>query len=51
MSQQKPDFKSQYDNFIGGQWVAPVDGEYFENTSPVEREARQTNLSSKWRML
>ncbi|RLA07675.1 MAG: aldehyde dehydrogenase [Gammaproteobacteria bacterium] len=36
MSIQKPNFKSQYENFIGGQWVAPVDGEYFENTSPVD---------------
>ena len=36
MPQQRPDFKSQYDNFIGGQWVAPVDGEYFENTSPID---------------
>ena len=33
---QKPKFKDQYDNFIGGQWVAPVKGEYFENTSPVD---------------
>jgi len=39
MSQQKPDFKSQYENFIGGQWTAPVDGEYFENTSPVDGSA------------
>ena len=28
-------FKTQYQNFIGGQWVAPVDGQYFENLSPV----------------
>lgn len=28
-------FKSHYDNFIGGQWVKPVQGEYFDNTSPV----------------
>ena len=28
-------FKSHYDNFIGGKWVAPVKGEYFDNTSPV----------------
>ena len=28
-------FKSRYDNFIGGEWVAPVKGEYFENISPV----------------
>ena len=28
-------YKKQYDNFIGGQWVAPVSGEYFENISPI----------------
>lgn len=33
---QAPRFKEQYDNFIGGKWVAPVRGEYFENVSPVD---------------
>ena len=28
-------YKSRYDNFIGGEWVPPVKGEYFENISPV----------------
>jgi aldehyde dehydrogenase len=28
-------FKKQYGNFIGGQWVAPIDGQYFENSSPI----------------
>ena len=28
-------FQSRYDNFIGGQWVPPVGGEYFEALSPV----------------
>ena len=28
--------KSRYDNFIGGKWVPPVDGRYFENPSPVD---------------
>ncbi|MFN3380049.1 MAG: aldehyde dehydrogenase family protein, partial [Runella zeae] len=32
----KPIFKTHYDNFIGGQWVSPVKGEYFESTSPVD---------------
>lgn len=32
----KVQFKSQYENFIGGQWVAPVRGEYFDNVSPVD---------------
>ncbi len=27
--------RTQYDNFIGGEWVAPVGGEYFENISPI----------------
>ncbi|MGP9723002.1 acetaldehyde dehydrogenase ExaC [Corynebacterium sp. AOP40-9SA-29] len=29
-------FKPRYENFIGGQWVAPVDGQYIENISPVD---------------
>ncbi|MEJ2763418.1 aldehyde dehydrogenase family protein [Photobacterium sp. MCCC 1A19761] len=32
-------FKSHYDNFIGGEWVKPVGGEYFDNISPVNGEA------------
>jgi len=28
-------FPDRYDNFIGGKWVAPVDGEYADNVSPV----------------
>ncbi|WP_271166890.1 aldehyde dehydrogenase [Hansschlegelia plantiphila] len=28
-------FKERYDNFIGGKFVAPVGGRYFENTSPI----------------
>src|SRR5579871_6657494 len=27
--------KGRYDNFIGGKWVAPVKGGYFENVSPT----------------
>ncbi|OYQ25734.1 aldehyde dehydrogenase [Sandarakinorhabdus cyanobacteriorum] len=27
--------RTRYDNFIGGQWVAPVEGRYFDNLSPV----------------
>ncbi len=29
-------FREVYDNYINGEWVAPIDGEYFENTSPVD---------------
>ncbi|HVJ42262.1 MAG TPA: aldehyde dehydrogenase [Dongiaceae bacterium] len=28
-------FKARYGNFIGGQWVDPVAGKYFENTTPI----------------
>lgn len=35
---EKPTFKSQYENFIGGEWIAPKSGEYFENISPVDGE-------------
>ena len=28
-------YDSRYENWIGGQWVAPVKGRYFENPSPV----------------
>lgn len=31
--------KSHYDNFIGGKWVAPVEGEYFTNLTPVTGQA------------
>ena len=27
--------RERYDNFIGGKWVAPVEGRYFDNPSPV----------------
>ncbi|HVZ00618.1 MAG TPA: aldehyde dehydrogenase [Dongiaceae bacterium] len=27
--------RSTYDNFIGGDWVKPVDGKYFDNISPI----------------
>ncbi|WP_127555985.1 acetaldehyde dehydrogenase ExaC [Saccharospirillum alexandrii] len=27
--------KTRYGNFIGGQWVEPVKGQYFDNVSPV----------------
>ncbi|MDQ0845064.1 aldehyde dehydrogenase [Streptomyces sp. V1I6] len=29
------DFARRYDNFIGGDWVAPVEGRYFDNPTPV----------------
>ncbi|MGB1121043.1 MAG: aldehyde dehydrogenase family protein [Saprospiraceae bacterium] len=36
---KKPIFKSQYENFIGGKWVAPTKGQYFENISPVDGQS------------
>ncbi|BAO81531.1 NAD-dependent aldehyde dehydrogenase [Serpentinimonas raichei] len=40
-------YKPQYHNFIGGQWVAPVKGQYFDVISPINgkvytRAARST---------
>ena len=32
----RPVFKDRYENFIGGKFVAPVKGEYFENVSPID---------------
>lgn len=42
-----PAFREKYGNFIGGEWVAPVGGDYFDNLSPVDgkpftRVARST---------
>jgi aldehyde dehydrogenase len=31
-------FKDRYENFIGGEWVAPLEGGYIENVSPVTGE-------------
>ncbi|SKU38051.1 Probable aldehyde dehydrogenase [Mycobacteroides abscessus subsp. bolletii] len=31
-------FASRYENFIGGQWVPPGQGRYFENRTPVTGE-------------
>ncbi|MDX1736326.1 MAG: aldehyde dehydrogenase family protein [Halioglobus sp.] len=32
-------FQTRYHNYIGGEWVAPLEGEYFDNVSPVTGEA------------
>ena len=31
-------FKKRYENYINGEWTAPVGGKYFENISPVTGE-------------
>ncbi|HLS94014.1 aldehyde dehydrogenase [Sphingobacterium allocomposti] len=33
---KKPTFKERYDNYIGGKFVAPTLGKYFDNVSPVD---------------
>jgi len=35
----KVTFKDRYENWIGGEWVAPVKGAYFENITPVTGKA------------
>lgn len=32
-------FKDRYDNFIGGKWIPPVDGQYFDDLSPIDGKA------------
>lgn len=31
-------YKPQYENFIGGKWTPPVEGQYFDNLTPVTGE-------------
>ena len=33
---KQPRFKDQYEHFIGGEWVKPASGEYFDNISPID---------------
>lgn len=33
---ERPQLKEKYDHFIGGKWVAPSSGEYFDNISPID---------------
>jgi aldehyde dehydrogenase len=32
----RPAFKERYDHYIGGKWVSPDSGEYFDNISPID---------------
>jgi aldehyde dehydrogenase len=36
MSYQKPVFKKKYENYIGGKWTSPIDGEYFDDKTPID---------------
>ena len=33
---KRPTFKARYENYIGGKFVSPVKGVYFDNVSPVD---------------
>ncbi|ULT22525.1 aldehyde dehydrogenase family protein [Sphingobacterium sp. E70] len=33
---KRPSFKERYDNYIGGKFVALIQGKYFDNISPVD---------------
>lgn len=43
----KVDFKPRYENYIGGEWTAPLGGEYFDNVSPVTGHAFTQAARSK----
>ena len=36
--ERKIPLRSRYENFIGGEWVAPLKGGYFDNISPTTGE-------------
>lgn len=36
MIYSKPIFKEKYGNFINGEFIAPVNGQYFDNMSPID---------------
>ncbi len=38
MNYSKPKFKVKYGNFINGKFVDPVDGQYFDNHSPIDNK-------------
>lgn len=37
-SESTVQFKARYDNYINGKWVAPINGEYYKNITPVTGE-------------
>ncbi|MDJ1160080.1 aldehyde dehydrogenase family protein [Chelatococcus sp. SYSU_G07232] len=37
-SQTRAPFKERYGNFIGGRWVEPLGGRYFDDTTPITGE-------------
>ena len=41
------EFKPRYEHFIGGEWVKPLEGAYFENISPVNGKPFTGEMFSK----
>jgi aldehyde dehydrogenase len=39
---ERPELKSRYEHFIGGEWVTPNSNEYFDNISPVDGQVMST---------
>ena len=39
--------RDRYENFIGGKWVAPTEGKYFENPSPITKNSALPKMSPK----
>lgn len=33
--EEKVEFKTRYGNFINGEWIEPINGQYFDNLSPI----------------
>lgn len=44
----RPTFNEKYDNYIGGTWVAPTRGEYFDNLSPIDGKPFTKAALSSW---
>jgi aldehyde dehydrogenase len=38
-ARERNGLQARYDNFIGGKWVPPVDGQYHTDTSPINGQA------------
>ena len=38
-------YKAKYENFINGQWTAPVKGQYFDVVTPVNGKASSNRYS------
>jgi aldehyde dehydrogenase len=36
MLHAKPEFKQQYENYIGGEWTPPVEGNYFDDIASID---------------